>query len=77
MGNSTVHACGLWYREQATAYRYPWGGGGDGSLGSSPAPVTHPHQKILPREKHEIYQKRDGGPKWEVNFKHAKCFFGL
>ena len=39
-----------------------------------PDPPTHPHQKMLHREKKEIYQR---GPNSEVNIRHTNLFFGL
>ena len=36
-----------------------------------PDPCTHPHQKIFPRRKSEIYQS---GPKLAVDFRYTNCF---
>ena len=34
-------------------------------------PPTHPHQKIFPQEKNEIYQR---GPNLEVDFRYTNFF---
>ena len=54
---------------QATAYRYREGGGGGGMvLGLLPlTSQLHPHQKMFPLEKNDIYHR---GPNSEVDFRY-------
>ena len=50
------------------------GGGGGGSNwppGILADPPTHPHQKIFPQVKNEIYQR---GPNLEVDFRYTNFF---
>ena len=49
-----------------------WGGGGVKlAPGILADPPTHPHQKIFPQEKNEIYQR---GPNLEVDFRYTNFF---
>ena len=54
------------------------GGGGEGQIGPPgfwlTHPPTHPHQKIFPQEKDEIYQR---GPNLEVDFRYTNFFWPL
>ena len=49
--------------------------GGGGQIGPPgfwlTHPPTHPHQKIFPQEKNEIYQR---GPNLEVDFRYTNFF---
>ena len=47
------------------------GGGANWSPGILADPPTHPHQKIFPQEKNEIYQR---GPNLEVDFRYTNFF---
>ena len=46
-------------------------GGSNWSPGILADPPTHPHQKIFPQEKNEIYQR---GPNLEVDFRYTNFF---
>ena len=50
------------------------GGGSNWPPGILAAPPTHPHQKIFPQEKNEIYQR---GPNLEVDFRYTTFFWPL
>ena len=47
------------------------GGGSNWPPGILADPPTHPHQKIFPPEKNEIYQR---GPNLEVDFRYTNFF---
>ena len=47
------------------------GGGSNWPPGILADPPTHPHQKIFPQEKNEIYQ---WGPNLEVDFRYTNFF---
>ena len=47
------------------------GGGSNWPPGILADPPTHPHQKIFPQEKNEIYQR---GPNLEVDFRYTNFF---
>ena len=47
------------------------GGGANWPPGILADPPTHPHQKIFPQEKNEIYQR---GPNLEVDFRYTNFF---
>ena len=47
------------------------GGGSNWPPGILADPPTHPHQKIFPQEKNEMYQR---GPNLEVDFRYTNFF---
>ena len=47
------------------------GGGSNWPPGILADPPSHPHQKIFPQEKNEIYQR---GPNLEVDFRYTNFF---